>query len=208
MKLIRKWLKSIGSLLWPILKESEKNGTFIQTKTIDINIPEDLLSEYLNMLHSLFKEEQARLKAIENKASIFIGIISVVTSIFIAFQSSLSESKEGLDILFSLLLIIQIVYLLKTLQFSLKALGKSIYMYSSISNVERFESRTSKDFYHLAIKDMIKCIEFNFPVINKKVDQMVMAQKYFRRVLYIFWVVAFISLVRLIQDSFFENILL
>lgn len=170
--------KKIREWFWPLLEKNPPQ----EPKLMEL---EDIQSadfkETLNQAIKFYESEKERKQSIEQKSSIFIGIISVITSIIIA-ATTIFASSNKYD-LFSFLLFfslfIFIIYISRTLWFSLKALErKSFYTVS----VEDFLSqKKEEDYYKELIVRISNKAKKNFNVINEKVDNMTMAQEYFKR---------------------------
>lgn len=181
MKPFRKILEYI----WPLLDSREDTGNKLQDDFPETNNWDDKYK----LLKEISSREEDRLKTVESKSAIFIGTMSVATSVIIASFSILSISKSGKNLIHIYIIsFVLVIYLLRTLWFSIKALKREVYAYISINEIC---NTNSPDYYKILSQELIKSIRINQKAINSKVDSMVMAQEYFKRVIWCIGIYAF-----------------
>ena len=185
MKALNKILKfvvGIREFFWPLL---EKQTKFYSPKTFfpkEILVNSENLEVYHQMILKSFEDEHERSMIVERKASLFVGFIGIVTTLAIAATTILIERESGIEkLLLSIILTILMIYLVRTLWFSIKTLERRGY---AILSLEDYELKGDKEeFYKKLICQILNATYKNTDVINKKVNFMVMAQEYFKRVI-------------------------
>lgn len=185
-------LKNIREFFWPLLEKCEPQNPKLLTKE---DITNEDLKETLEYSIKFYETESERKASIEQKTTIFIGTISVVTSIIIGATVILANSKElniATFILF-LVLFILIIYMARTLWFSIKVLQRKSFFTISINDFILAE--TKDDYYKTLIVEISNKTKKNYKVINEKVDNMTMAQEYFKRAIIVIIIYAFFILV-------------
>lgn len=172
-------IKQIREFFWPILEKCEPVKE--PTKDLEIKAKSDeLLKAIYDYAFKRLDAEEDRIKVVENKSTIFIGTIGIITSIVIGITSTLIKEKklDGFMILTVVLLFILTIYMLRTVWFAIKAIERKAYHSLSISD---FCKQVDKQFYKNVITEINLVLQKNYPTTNSKVDNMTMAQEYFKR---------------------------
>lgn len=193
-------IKDIRELLWPLLEPLKKS----QPKAIDLADCKFQTEDTNFLLESIEKysqSEEDRRKAVESKSTIFIGSFGIaVTALFIVAKGIVIDSNLGLfDQAILTCLAVLIIYLLRTIWFSIKVLERRAYKTVGFPN---FLLSDTPDKKRKFIIEIYNNIHENQSIINLKVDYMVMAQEYFKRVV----VALVISLAVLTFGLFFSFI--
>lgn len=172
-------IKNIREFFWPLLEKSEQS-----TKpSKDLNIEgksEEILKAIYNQALKKLDAEEDRKKVVENKSTIFIGTIGIITSIVIGVTSTLIKEQnfDGFMLTMIVLLFILTIYMLRTVWFAIKAIERQAYHNVSISDLCSYEDA---GFYKNIILKINETLSKNYPTTNTKVDNMTMAQEYFKR---------------------------
>lgn len=172
-------IKQVREFFWPILEKAESKNEPI--KDIEIQIEsQDILKVIYDKALKRLEAEEDRKKVVENKSTIFIGTIGIITSIIIGVTSTLiKEAKiEGFMMVMVVLLFVLTIYMLRTVWFAIKALERKAYHNISISDLCSIDE---KEFYKNSIQKINATLLKNYPTTNSKVDNMTMAQEYFKR---------------------------
>ena len=169
-----KIFNTIREFFWPLLENSQEQETTVKDEEIEIN--KSRVQEVFKNIYDCYKEEEERRKTVESKSSLFIGTITVAGSIVIGATSNFikGDKFDLWTFLLILLLVILTLYITRTIWFSIKALERKTYY--SVSSTDYF----NKDQKQL-IKEVIAGIKKNEKVTNEKVDNMTLAQEYFKR---------------------------
>jgi hypothetical protein len=172
-------IKQIREFFWPILEKDEAAKQPVNDIDIQIESEEILKAIYDQALKKLDAEED-RKKVVENKSTIFIGTIGIITSIVIGVTSTLIKEQnfDGFMLIMVVLLFILTIYMLRTVWFAIKAIERKAYHGISISE---FCAQGDKQFYKNTILKINEKLVKNYPITNSKVDNMTMAQEYFKR---------------------------
>lgn len=172
-------LKNLRGFFWPSLEpEPPEEPSFLEEEGLKLNT--DHQKDLLKYVLEYYNSENDRKKTVETKSSLFISIISVVTTIVLGVTTVLVKTSDfnfWLLILVGLLVLLTI-YMSRTIWFSLKALERKTYHTVS---PEDFLSAPADNYYaHLVVRITNKTRR-NSVTINEKVDSMVLAQEYFKR---------------------------
>jgi hypothetical protein len=172
-------IKQIREFFWPILEKDEAAKQPVNDLDIQIESEEILKAIYDQALKKLDAEED-RKKVVENKSTIFIGTIGIITSIVIGVTSTLIKEQnfDGFMLIMVVLLFILTIYMLRTVWFAIKAIARKAYHGISISE---FCAQGDEQFYKNTILKINEKLVKNYPITNSKVDNMTMAQEYFKR---------------------------
>ena len=187
-----KIFNTIREFFLPLLEKSQEQDT--NNKNEEIEIDESRFQEVFKNIHDCYKAEEERGKTIESKSSLFIGTITVAGTIVIGATSNFIKG-DRFDLwtfLLILLLVILTLYITRTIWFSIKALERKTYY--SISTTDYLNKNQKQ-----LMKEVIEGIKNNEKVTNEKVDNMILAQKYFKRAVI---VIAIYSLTILLSFSF------
>ncbi len=173
-------IKNIREFFWPLLDDhipSERK----EFSEDDILVNSEYLETILAQAVRDYESEEDRRKSIESKSSLFIGTVSVITTIIIGFTSFLIDTNDFNIVTFILILLLVIlcIYMLRTVWFAIKALGRKNYY--GISVKDFLISDKGDEYYKKVIVNIVRKIQKNYSVINSKVDNMVLAQEYFKR---------------------------
>lgn len=180
-----KWLHNIREFFWPLL-EKEAIERPKETNLKDITVDKKYLEKTLQYAIDCYDAEIERNKTVEGKSSLFIGTISVITSVIIGVTSVLVKSSAfnlPMTILVFLLFILTI-YMSRTVWFSIQALERKHFHSLSIDEFITV-GKKGDEYYKAQISSITNKIRKNSIVINSKVDSMTMAQEYFKRAIVI-----------------------
>jgi hypothetical protein len=206
-----KMINNIREFFWPLLEKHPIAQPDLIRKE-DITVDNSLLEKTLGYAIENYKEETERKKTVEGKSSLFIGTISVVTSVIIGVTSVLIKTSNFNLAVSSLvfLLFILTVYMSRTVWFSIQALERRSYFTISINDF--LINDTNGDYYKRLIAEITNKIRKNSLTINSKVDSMTMAQEYFKRAIIVVAIYSFVILLYFMSKSgvdysnFFDNI--
>ena len=195
-----KLFKNIREFFWPLLEKGE--AQIIQKlEPNEINVENKHLEQTLKYALDFYESEAQRKKTIEGKSSLFISIISVITSIILGVTTVLVKTNDFSVVLLFLifLLFVLSIYMSRTVWFSLKTLERKAYY--SISSNDFLIGEKSDDYFKKLISDITNKVRKNSKVINEKVDNMTMAQEYFKRAIVIVSFYSFVILIFFISKS-------
>ncbi|MFV0572860.1 MULTISPECIES: hypothetical protein [Flavobacteriaceae] len=189
-----KLFKNIREFFWPLLEKGESQE-IQKLESGEIKVENKHLEQTLKYALDFYESEAQRKKTIEGKSSLFISIISVVTSIILGVTSVLVKTNDFSVILLFLifLLFVLSIYMSRTVWFSLKTLERKAYY--SISINDFLINDKSDEYFKKLISEITNKVRKNSIVINEKVDNMTMAQEYFKRAIIIVSFYSFMILI-------------
>ena len=192
--------KQLREFFWPLL-EKEEPPKFEELTKDKILVDNSFLPEAFRYTLDCYNREEERRKGIESKSSLVIGTISVVTSVILGVASILVKEND-FDMTVSILvflLFILTLYMSRTVWFSIKALERKNYYSISVSD---FLIKSAKEEYYIdLIVEIANKIERNAITINNKVDNMTMAQEYFKRAIVVVALCSFVILILFLSKS-------
>lgn len=152
-----------------------------ELKTEEIVITDEHLLKTLEYAMNGYNAQEERRKAIEGKSSLFVGTISVVTSVVIGISTTIIKSIQCNLFMIALyfLLFVLTIYLLRTIWFAIKVLERATYHTLSFDDCNLNEAKA--DYYKKVIAVVVNYTKRNSWVIDRKVESMVLAQEYFKR---------------------------
>ena len=180
-----RYLRCIAELIWPLL-EPKTNDEKASNKRAsdDVKNPvfdDESLDIRLQLAFRYFDSEEERAKTVESKSTIFVGCIGfVIAIIFSAATGLLLNDKAERSSSFycsTIIWCIIMVYFIRAIWFSLNVVKKEAY---ELVGKEEFLGEESINKRELILK-LADYTEHNSEVNNKKVDNMQMAQEYFKR---------------------------
>ena len=173
-------IKKFRELFWPLL-EPLNQVDFKPIHTDDLVIEENDLDLCWDLTLRYYDSEEDRRNSIETKSTIFISAIGFVIAILLSMATDLllnSNIKAGFLTSFSILMwVFIVVYFCRTVWFSIRALERQGYHRIGYKDIT-----TGRENYRkILITEVINKTRKNSLTINLKVDNMVMAQEYFKR---------------------------
>lgn len=195
-----KILSDIREFFWPLLEKFPIAEPDLISQE-NITVDKSHLEKTLEYAISCYKAELDREKIIEGKSSLFIGTISVITSVIIGVTSvlvNLSDFNIAILVLVFLLFVLTL-YMSRTVWFSIKVLERK--KYYSISIDDFLISDANEIYYKKLIAEIMNNERRNSLMINRKVDNMTMAQEYFKRAIIIVVLYSFIIFVFFLSKS-------
>tara|TARA_R110000796_G_scaffold252645_1_gene390133 strand:- start:15218 stop:15946 length:729 start_codon:yes stop_codon:yes gene_type:complete len=195
-----KLFKNVREFFWPLLEKGNIPAPKMLNKK-SINVDSSRLKDTLEYTISCYEAESERKKTVESKSSLFIGTISVITSVVIGVTSVLvkiSDFNITITLLVFLLFILTL-YMSRTVWFSVQALERKNYYSISVSDFLINDS--NDDYFKKLIAEITNKIRKNASTINSKVDSMTMAQEYFKRAIVVVSIYAFVILIYFVSKS-------
>lgn len=179
-----KLLKSIREFFWPILEGESQEPKLIERD--DFCCEDNEIDYLLKVAQDYQTGEENRRKEVESKASIFIGTFSVAATIMLSLMKDfMLQGKNAITYIQAIIITIMILYLCRAICFSIKALSRKNYSVVGfpkyLLNSASSSNNTLSEKKRKILIQMINNTRKNQVVINDKVDQMVMAQLFFKR---------------------------
>lgn len=172
---------NIREFIWPHLDYEPPVVNPDPVPEFELLVDSENLDQVLSLTTKLSDSEDDRRKGIESKASLFISTISVATSIVVAANALVvSTTNFNISILASVLISFLLsIYAARTVWYAVKALERGNY---SVLGVSEINFKGAKEEYqrHLIVC-LVKNRKNNLKTVNSKVDNVVMAQEYYKR---------------------------
>ncbi len=186
-------LKKICELIWPRL-EGDASTYSHRIESLDIQ-DEEILQKGVDFALAMYQQQKDRVSTIESKSMVFIGFFGAVIAIisFVIKDVLFVADKGSIELLSLIYLSVLVIYILQVMRYSVRALERR--SYQSLN-----EDIFLQDSNEKIIINMLNTIKGNYDVINLKVDYMVMAQEFTKRVI---WVLL-LSMIGLIGYAAFE----
>lgn len=184
---MKKALINIREFFWPLLEKDfqEELAAPILEESAGLNIADENLEEAFKLKSKIFENEEERRKSIESKAALFIGTVSVASTLVVATNALITGNQE-----FSFPLKVSVVisfilslYAVRTVWFSIKALERGAYSVLDFNDIN--VKGTKYQYYSHLIKEIQKKVIRNQKKINEKVDYFTLAQEYYKRAIVI-----------------------
>lgn len=152
-------------------------------KAEEIQGDDAVLSRKAAVSQQYYNDERGRTRTIEGKASMFItssgflGTVLIGTANIIVGQTS---NAAWLRILMILCLLFFAIYMVGTILYALMALKRGKYSRPDPSTILNM---SGDDFDRNAIADLVNSTAYNQEATNLKMDYVVVAQRYYRRLM-------------------------
>lgn len=175
--------------LMPSEPRDEEETNNIKAEEIQGN--DAVLSRKAAVSQQYYNDERGRTKTIEGKASMFItssgflGTVLIGTANIIVSQTS---NTAWLRLLMILCLLFFALYMVGTILYALRALKRGQYSRPDPATILNMEG---DDFDKNAIADLVNSTAYNQRATNLKMDYVVVAQRYYKRLM--FSVLAFVA---------------
>ncbi len=177
-------LRNIIDFIYPLMpkgkRESDANSISIESIVGD----ETILHEKEKAARQYYQEEKDRVKSIEGKASMFITSSGFLGTVLIGTSNILigqNDEPVFYKLMFALCLLFFVVYMVSTVIFSIEALKRATYTRPDPTTLITIEK--SEQYEKNLVADLLNSTLRNQNIANQKMDNVVMAQRYFRRLM-------------------------
>lgn len=190
----RTTLSNIREFFWPLL-EKEEPDTEIRKTSIELVLKDENLDIAYALKTKILDAEEDRRKGIESKAALFISTISVASSIVVAANTLITNSNtSSLPVRASVIVsFILSIYAVRTVWFAVKALERGNYSVLGIGDINYSGSKA--EYQRHLIQVLLNKKIANQRTINTKVDNLTMAQEYYKRAIIVICIYSFLVLV-------------
>lgn len=174
-------IQSCVDFFWPLLP-SWQPQTFPTATEGEIKDGVDVKAIY-DLVEKVYNGEFDRMKVIENKASMFIGTTTFMATFVIGISTFLANGQSNgfFAKVLAFLAFCICMYMTRVLYLSIKALERSVvYM---VNPIDFYKTYNQTMYMKKAICQFINATNQNHNPINKKMNYVVAAQRYFKRVL-------------------------
>lgn len=169
---------------FPLMPSAEREDSKVIIKAETINGDVNTLQKKAQAAKRYYDEEKERLKTIEGKASMFITSSGFLGTVLIGTSNILIGQKDA-DMWFKVLMVIClfffVCYMVCTVIISVKALERS--KYNRPDPTTLIEINKGVDYDKQYIADLLNSTIHNQDTANRKMDNVVVAQRYFKRLM-------------------------
>ena len=184
----------IREFFWPLLEKGKLQKIKILTID-DIIVNDENIQKVLDYSMKIYESELARNTAIEGKASLFISSLAIITSVVLAITTTLIGQNGFNSVLFLLiwLLFFLTIYVLRTVWFAVKVHERK--SFNTFYHNDILNTGNEDEYSRQLICTIINKTKRNSIVINSKIDNVVMAQEYFKRAIITLLIYSFFLIV-------------
>ena len=196
---------NIREFFWPLLEKATPEIEEENPAPIILKISDECLDQAFDLQLKVVEAEDDRRKSIESKAALFIGTISVTSSVVVAASALLiANNAYTIQIkLFVILSCLLSLYTVRTVWYSVKALERGNYVSLGLDDINF--SSTKSDYAQKVILTLEKANVFNQATINLKADYLTLAQNYYKRAIVVISIYTFLILAVCITGGFNRN---
>lgn len=176
-------LKKLIDIVWPHLEgEAPIYDNFLDNET---KIEDKNLDASVESARFMYDDQKSRISTIESKSSIFLGFFGTVVAIlsFALKDILLLEHRELTHDAILLFGSFLIIYILQVMRYSIKSLERKGYHSFDESDFLCGDKRKTSI-------GLINKVKSNYDVINSKVDYMIMAHEFTKRIIGVLFVAA------------------
>lgn len=186
----------IRDIFWPVLEPKAKPEDV--PKVLDVL---DIDPSSLDLVYDWAKEyysyEEERRQNVESKSTILIGTLGVLSAIITVVANNIIscqavEDLSSRSIIPGVILLVGIAYYCRALFYAISTLKKR--PYHLIGDKEFIIRAQNSEYKEHIIKNLIKMSKANADLTNLKVDDMTMAQEFFKRAIITISFFAFVLL--------------
>jgi len=191
-KMLKRVYFEVREFLWPLLEGEPKKPQVRSASQILEQLKTEQDADKVKRLLEISKEiserEEKRRTTVESKATTLLGATGFTITLIVSFGKSLFvdlESSSDVNLftvyIFSFFFLLSIVYFSRTIHFSLKSLSRKGFHTLKHKDVIEMEGLSAVEYDKKIAATILENTANNYPIVNEKVDWMVMSQEYFRR---------------------------
>lgn len=155
-----------------------------KARTNDVGATGNDLAAICSMVEKSYLSESERMRTIESKASIFIGTTTFMATFIVGVSTYLAKADDhigGFYVVMVLLAFLICLYMSRVLYLSIKALERSVIVV--VDPLQFYKEANMDNYYKKLICYYINATTHNHKPINEKMNYVVAAQRYYKRVL-------------------------
>lgn len=198
-------LIGVREFFWPLLEEDGTKKSVLENVG-DVNFSTDNIDTAYDLTKDYFEKEDDRKKSVENKSTILLSAVGFTIAIIVAIAKDLvlnfpEVRYSFFEILLIINLLIIIIYLCRVAWFAIKSLERRSYHQLGPDDILLDNNNYKK----VLIKKIIDITNKNSVLLNSKLDFMVMAQEYYKRVIGSIVVFSILLIIKLSYISTFYS---
>ena len=195
-----KVFRNLREFIWPLMDKADEVSPN-QIAHSDLIVSDENLEKVLEISTKDFQAEEDRSQTVESKSALIIGTITVITSVVLAVTTVMVKDNTFNTSVFILVLLLWVLtlYMARTIWFSIKVLERKTY--HTIDVEDYLVPETGDEYLKNLIVKIINKTRANSDTINMKVNDMVMAQEYFKRAIVVLTLYSFVILLFFVSKS-------
>ena len=176
-------LRKILDFVIPLMPNEPRDEQVASIDAATIQGDDKVLSRKAAVSQQYYNDERGRTRTIEGKASMFItssgflGTVLIGTANIIVSQQ---DSVAWLRLIMILCLLFFAIYMVGTILYALRALKRSKYYRPDPTTILNM---AEEDFDRNAIADLVNSTIFNQSATNGKMDYVIVAQRFYKRLM-------------------------
>lgn len=194
--------RKLIDFIYPLMPK-DKRGNVAELIPIDSIAGDDkILHEKEKAARQYYQEEKDRVKSIEGKASMFITSSGFLGTILIGTSNILLGQNDGpvlYKLVLALCLLCFVVYMVSTIIFSINGLRSAVYTRPDPTTLITIED--SNQYEKNVVADLLNATLLNQEIANQKMDNVVMAQRHFRRLILSVLAFVFVILIHVLSQN-------
>lgn len=179
MNLFRKLL----DFVIPLMPDEPRNEQVVFIDAASIQGDGEVLSRKAALSQQYYNDERGRTRTIEGKASMFITSSGFLGTVLIGTANIIVSQKDSaawLRLIMVLCLLLFAIYMVGTIIYALKALRRSKYSRPDPATILNLSGEV---FDRNAIADLVNSTAYNQSATNNKMDYVVVAQRFYKRLM-------------------------
>lgn len=179
-----KVIRSIIDFLWPLLPPMDTPIDYPKASTNDIGATGNSLAAVCSMAEKSYLSENERMRTIESKASMFIGTTTFMATFIVGVSTYLAKVDDHIGGFYAVMVLLAFLislYMSRVLYLSIRALERSVVVV--VDPLQFYKEANMDEYYKKLICYYINATTHNHKPINEKMNYVVAAQRYYKRVL-------------------------
>ncbi len=178
--------RQFREFFWPILDDDGPRPRDIEPSVMETVAKTKAATIEPMLLEATraYEEERLRRQTVEGKAAQMATFNTLIVTVAIGVASlfySDGVQTTLLGFVGMAIMMIMLIYLVKSIWFSMKALERAAFHVVTVEDVLKTATADVNSFKKSMIQEYVRCTKLNYQTINSKVDNMVMSQEFFKR---------------------------
>lgn len=179
-----KVIRTIIDFLWPLLPPMDTPIDYPKARANDVGATGNDLAALCSMAEKSYLSESGRMRTIESKASMFIGTTTFMATFIVGVSTYLAKVDNHIGSFYALMVLLAFLiclYMSRVLYLSIRALERSVIVV--VDPLLFYKESCMDNYYKKLICYYINATTHNHKPINEKMNYVVAAQRYYKRVL-------------------------
>lgn len=177
-------IRTIIDFFWPLLPPMNTPIDYPKASKNDIRVTGNNLAAVCSMAEKSYLSESERMRTIESKASMFIGTTTFMATFIVGVSTYLAKVNDHIGGFYAVMVLLAFLiclYMSRVLYLSIRALERSVIVV--VDPLQFYKETQMDEYYKKLICYYINATTHNHKPINEKMNYVVAAQRYYKRVL-------------------------